>query len=147
MNNYDYLIIFGSVALSVLIGFGIGFNYSSIYTKAEALQEIPDCFCSCPECPSFECPQVPSCYEPVFLQMAENVANELPYDREKWNCLDKSRELVRRLKEAGYDAEIKTGMTSFGLHAWVEIKNIEIESTEGIVIEPPSYKKDYNVVK
>ena len=156
MNTYDYLIIGVMFAGLLSISAFIGYEYGVGVERLNTLEMIPDCDLKCPKipdcvCPDFECPAVPE--QPQILMMAKNVAEEIPYDREEWNCLDKSRELVRRLREAGYNARVvkgrlllgnnNEGQNVYGGHAWVEVDNLHIEATSGDIITPKGYENDY----
>lgn len=154
MELHDYIIlslVFGSL---VFISAFIGYEYGVGVERLDALKYMPNCDLTCPKipdcncnCPSIDCPPIPD--QPQLLRIAKDVADEIPYDREKWNCLDKSRELVDRLRQAEYDAHVVKGSVVSGYkndtpiyerHAWVEVNGIHIEATGGYIITPQNYK-------
>jgi hypothetical protein len=95
--------------------------------------------------------------EPLFIRLSKQLATSHKYDIDNYNCENFSIDLVKLLKENGYDAYTITGHVnctagyfnktvcedSGGLHEWVEVK-IPIEATAGQIIEPDVYRNVYN---
>jgi len=82
-----------------------------------------------------------------YKVLSRNLANELEYDWDNFNCVQFSEELVRRLELIGKNAEIVDGYTKYP-HVWVKChdcddKLVYIESTSGKVIGEEEYKNDY----
>ena len=146
-----------------LIGVSIGFLKSYTEGYMEGVRDTPACICDCPEiyCPPCVCEDNNYCPpEPQFLRIARDVAEEVEYDRENWNCLDKSNEIIRRLENSKWkgkfevvrglvltEKELKDGTIhkSWVYHAWVCTKNrdICIEATTGRIIDPELYEMNY----
>ena len=85
--------------------------------------------------------------KPLFLQIAEEVANAHEYKPDVYDCTQFSYDLVKKLNEAGYEARrIKgyyLGNDDVQPHEWTKL-TIYIESTTGQIIEPmEEYVKDY----
>jgi hypothetical protein len=82
-------------------------------------------------------------------RIATQVASEHEYDEERYNCVNFSKELVRRLKLANYSAHTVTGYKNNEPHMWVEIKKpfIRIEATTGEFISDRKYKSSYSLTK
>jgi GT2 family glycosyltransferase len=85
----------------------------------------------------------------LFQRIAEEVASSHEYSPD-YNCDDFTRELVRRLREAGYEAERVEGYalwcqdgTSRCRHAWTKL-TIYIESTTGEILTPEKYEEMYD---
>lgn len=90
--------------------------------------------------------------KPLFQQIAEDVANSHEYS-DDYNCVDFTRDLVKALKEAGYEAEKVVGYARWCdpnknsndcLHAWTKV-TVYIESTTGKVLTPEEYEENYNI--
>ena len=88
--------------------------------------------------------------KPLFQRIAEGVANEHEYSSD-YNCVDFTKELVKRLEEAGYETDEVEGYAlwcgSNGnfhecQHAWTKV-TVYIESTTGEILSPDKYKEMY----
>lgn len=81
-------------------------------------------------------------------QIAHEVATEHEYEYGVYDCEEFSHELVRRLEARGYDADYVTGYygsaDQHGRHAWVKM-TIYIEATDGRIISPEDFEKNYLV--
>lgn len=81
-------------------------------------------------------------------QIAREVATEHEYEYGVYDCEEFSHELVRRLEAEGYDADYVTGYygsaDQHGRHAWVKM-TIYIEATDGRIISPEDFEKNYLV--
>jgi len=89
---------------------------------------------------------------PMFLQIADNVANTHNYSIPNYVCVDFTRELVSELRKQGYDAYSKKVVVDCdsgifdedscrhyrGKHVITEI-TLYIESTGGYLVEPEYY--------
>jgi hypothetical protein len=97
--------------------------------------------------------------KPKYQKIAEKVASEHNWTYNKYMCCNFAQELVNQLEGAGYTASVKQGYwfnlgngdcsgSNFARfncgHCWVEINNIEIESTTGHMIPIDIYKQDYS---
>ena len=97
--------------------------------------------------------------ESDLLSIARHIANANEYDREDYNCVNFSQDLVSTLEDYGYDAKVVTGWKAdnkyckvgeseylkgiplssvkdndcLGAHAWVEVI-ISIEAVTGRII-------------
>jgi len=89
-----------------------------------------------------------------YLEIAKNISLSHEYDINKYNCWNYATDLKRALVEANYtDAKIVMGTVdcSAGFncignypHAWVEVNDMWIESTNGELIQDRSaYKFGY----
>lgn len=89
-----------------------------------------------------------SIYE--IRNIALEVANSKEYELHVYDCTDFSKELVKRLTKKGYKAQCTAGHTpnwDYKDHTWVSVfigtERFEIESTGGYIIDPSTYKEDY----
>jgi len=132
--------------LTALLSFLLG------YIVYPNLNECPNCICipptynlSCPEtkCPDCVCIQE-KCDYPSFLKIIKNMAEEHRYDWKEYNCHHYSQELIRRLRDYGYEASYCIGKVAWsnGLHEWVRL-TVYVEPITGKIIEPTYYKKTY----
>jgi hypothetical protein len=88
------------------------------------------CYCSAPDYPS-------------FVSIADKVADGHTYDINSYNCVDFSKELVKQLEAKGWSARVVYKEYDGKAHSWVEVDNIFIEATSGLVLEPSLYQKYY----
>lgn len=102
----------------------------------------------CPE------PQVytncPECDKGWFKGMLDAMAKNHNYEIGSYDCSQFAKELTRRLRDKGVDAEsevVEVNCTALGwscdgmsLHRVVEIDNFYIESVNGAVIDPQNYE-------
>jgi hypothetical protein len=144
-----------------LSGAAIGIDYEK-EKKPFVFSPKIDAFCPEPKIPS--CPNV-SCqnldYEemkkvclvnnPVYSQLqqiAENNSNEHEYVLNKYDCTEFSKQLIVRLKDAGYNAKFCEGYSDFNgqksLHNWIKIESVYVEATSGKIIEPDYYAIHYS---
>jgi len=83
--------------------------------------------------------------EQPFEEIINDVYTQNTYN-DTFKCGEFSKELVRRLKENGYEAEYIKGELCVekpcGCHAWVKL-SIYVESTSGEILTPDYYKENY----
>jgi hypothetical protein len=111
--------------------------YCAVYNEVVIIHE---------QCEELECEIQEIIYDKhTFTRIASNLAFERRYNIDSYNCVDYSRELKRRLEQAGYDAEFKSGYIydkkmngSKYAHAWVEVK-VLIEATNGKIVKVEDY--------
>jgi len=95
----------------------------------------------------------------IFSRISQDVANEIEYELNVYDCTEFAKELSRRLINLGFDSEdvytqIDCDEWNFsdikmeeeckkidGGHRIVEVKNVFIEATTGFVIMPEDYKR------
>jgi len=80
---------------------------------------------------------------PKFLKISNNLLEEEEYRRHFYDCDNMSIELVRRLKDAGYNASVVYGKVNNTPHAYVHITDIYIEATNGNEIDPFELEQRY----
>lgn len=84
------------------------------------------------------------------LQMiAEDNAKEHDYNFGVYDCEQFSHQLIQRLNDAGYETAYCTGQANLKgameSHAWVQVKNIFVEATNGKIISPSDFDKNYQI--
>ncbi len=86
--------------------------------------------------------------ENTIMELAKNVSESYEFELHKFDCTDFSEELVKRLKEKGFNAYCVFGrweIPDYKLHTWVEIDMlnyfIEIEATKGRIISNEDFKE------
>ncbi len=92
--------------------------------------------------------------KPVFVKIAEHLADERIYNEEHYNCVNFSKELVRRLENQGYNAEYCVGDALWCnvseeedgscRHAWSKIE-LFMESVSGELLSPEEFGKNYKI--
>lgn len=162
MELEQIIIVIIGLILVGLVGVTIGHLRSYNLGYISGVQDAPPCICDieCAEVEPCICNPSLSCRCPAlpqFLQIARDLSDEMPYDREDFNCLDYSKELVRRLDLAGRkDFEVVYGLfyveeylddgtlkTFWGYHAWVCTEHRDICIERGKVILPDEYSRKY----
>jgi len=79
----------------------------------------------------------------IIYTISKMVAKE---EYEDFECHYKTIELVKKLRDLGFNATYCFGKFKKEPHAWVCIKDVWIESTTGEIIIP-KYQKDYKLIK
>lgn len=162
LESYDVPLVLVVLFIMMAGAFVVGMRYGEqggYIRGVESLEWLGSLNHSCPSynCEPCVCNPVVNCKVPKLSQIkriALDVAEEVEYDRENWNCEDKSRELVRRLEDAGWEQFryvegllYQPEQNGWYKHAWVCISGEEmcIEATSGMFIHPDKYQKRYNM--
>jgi len=146
-NYFEFAFFILGLIYGILFGFT---TYQIIFPCPDCIYEPPIFNLSCPEpkipkCPDCICPEPEKPKLPSFIEISKNMAEEHEYDFNSYNCDKFSKELVRRLRDYGWNAKYCYGKVSWNdqyYHAWVKVE-VPIEATTGKIIEPNDYKKNY----
>lgn len=78
----------------------------------------------------------------------DTVAKFVAQDKyDDFECHYKSVELIKKLRELGFEANYCYGKFQGEPHAWVCVKDVWIEATTGEIIVPKYQKDDYLLIK
>jgi len=146
-NYFEFAFFILGLIYGILFGFT---TYQIIFPCPDCIYEPPIFNLSCPEpkipkCPDCICPEPEKPKLPSFIEISKNMAEEHEYDFNSYNCDKFSKELVRRLRDYGWNAKYCYGKVSWNdqyYHAWVKVE-VPIEATTGKILEPSKYKNNY----
>jgi hypothetical protein len=156
MNNWIPIIC---LIIGILVGgittalFMINSPLSHFFYKCPDLkcEKCSDCICNMtykpPDCILYSYQD--ECNKPNSVIIAENLVREMNYTND-YNCDEYAWELLRRYKNAGYEASYCEGYLNYRYcnatncrHAFVRLDNQYVEATKGQFISPQDFAEKY----